>query len=57
MRLQLGHLEYGIYLEYTIWLVENNLIEALQVNTDYKTYAVDFKELQDAVAFKLKFGV
>lgn len=57
MRIALGHLEYGVFLEYTIWLLENNLTGALKFNTDWQTYIMDFEEEQDAVAFKLRFGV
>jgi hypothetical protein len=57
MRIWLGHLEYGEYLELTIWLLDNNLSEVLHINSDWKTYTVDFENKQDATAFRLRFGL
>lgn len=57
MRITLGHLEYNVYLEYTIWLVENGLTGSMVFDSDRKTYVMNFKDEQDAVAFKLRFGL
>ena len=57
-RIPLGqNVSYSLYLDYTLWLLERNLLEAWHFYPEYKAYVVEFINAQDAVAFKLKFGV
>ncbi len=57
-RIPLGqNVSYSLYLDYTLWLLERNLLEAWHFYPEYKAYVVEFNNAQDAVAFKLKFGV
>jgi len=58
MRIPLGqHVEYSQYLAYTIWLLERDLLDAWHYYAECKAYVVEFKDKQDATAFKLRFGV
>lgn len=44
-----------LYIDYTTWLCERNIIDRL--SRDDKIYFVDFKDKTDALAFKLRFGL
>lgn len=43
------------YIDYMIWLTERNLVDAM--HRQDKIYMVEFKDAQDAIAFKLRFQI
>ena len=58
IRIPLGqHIDYSLYLDYTLWLLERNLLDAWHFYPECNATVVDFSNEQDALAFKLRFGV
>lgn len=55
-RVSLGwNVSAGDYIDYLIWLLERNLGDILR--TDDKIWIAEFSSEEDAVAFKLRFGL
>lgn len=52
-----GDIEYNLYLAYMIWLTEHDLVDAWHYYPECKANVVDFGNEQDALAFKLRFGL
>jgi hypothetical protein len=56
-RVPLGYdIDPARYTDYMIWMAERNLMDSWRKYDD-KAYVIEFENEQDAVAFKLKFGV
>lgn len=56
IRIPLGyHVDPAKFIDYMIWLTERNLADAWHKYD--KACVVEFKNEQDAVAFKLRFGL
>jgi len=52
-----GDIEYQLYLAYMIWLATHDLLDSWHYYPEYKANVVEFKNKQDATAFKLRFGL
>lgn len=52
-----GYIPNVVYIGYMIWLVKHDLIEAWHFYPESKANVVEFEDEEDAIAFKLRFGL